>query len=230
MLSTLSISPHNETEETMSKDLKIANQGRTTRLAQVLEQLAALGVKQREVALELNVPTQYLSDLRHGRRTLSKQFARRLADVYRVSAVWLLHGEGTSDLPNLAAAPVPTAGACLLPVLSAPDHGDPRHSLHWDGGLVSLSGAAAAAAERAKLPFVLRIGADIPSGRLKKNDLVLCSQEPRDDAGIIIVCAKAKAMLAQAAGKARYKTLAKGSSIPGAEPIGYCIGIVWAQL
>ena len=115
-------------------------------------------------------------------------------------------------------------------MLSAPDQGDPRHSPYWDGGLVPLSGAAAAAAERAKLPFVLRSGVDIPSGRLKRNDLILCSQEPRDDAVLLIVRVKGKALLAQAGGKNCYKALATGNPLPGAQPIGYCIGIVWAPL
>jgi hypothetical protein len=115
-------------------------------------------------------------------------------------------------------------------VLSAPDQGDPRQSTHWDGSVVAISGAAAAAAERTKLPFVLRIGADIPSRRLKKNDLVLCSQELRDDAAMVIVRAKGKAVLAQAGGKDCFKALSTGNLLAGAEPIGYCIGIVWAPL
>jgi hypothetical protein len=77
---------------------------------------------------------------------------------------------------------------------------------------------------------VLRIGTDIPSGRLKKNDLVLCSQEPRDDAAMVIVRVKGKAVLAQAGGKDYFKAPSTGNPIPGAEPIGYCIGIVWAPL
>jgi len=214
----------------MNNENACESQGRVSRLAQVLERLAGRGIKQQKVAFELSIPTQYLSDLKHGRRTLSEQFARRFAEVYRVSAAWLLHGEGPCDLPDLGAVPAQPVGGCLLPVLSAPDQGDPRHSPHWDGGLVALSGAAAAAAERAKLPFVLRIGADIPSGRVRRNDLVLCCQELRNDAALVIVRAKGTAVLAEAAGKDGYKTLASGRSIPGAEPIGYCIGIVWAQL
>ena len=69
----------------MSDDVESTSQGRTARLAQLLEQLAARGVKQREVAFELNLPTQYLSDLKHGRRPVSEPFARRFAEAYRVS-------------------------------------------------------------------------------------------------------------------------------------------------
>ncbi len=214
----------------MSNDVESTSQGRAARLAQVLEQLAVRDVKQREVAFELNIPTQYLSDLKHGRRALSESFARRFAEVYRISATWLLHGEGTGDLPDLSATLAQTAGACLLPVLSAPDQGDPRYSPYWDGGLLALSGAAAAVAERAKLPFVLRIGADIFSGRLKKNDLVLCSQELRDDAAMVIVRAKGKVVLAQAVGNGSFQTLPNNSSLTGAEPIGCCLGVVWAPL
>ena len=214
----------------MSNDAESTGLGPTARLAQVLEQLAAHGVKQREMAFELHVPTQYLSDLKHGRRPISEQFARRFAETYRVSAAWLLHGEGARDLPDFAVASAQTAGACLLPVLSAPAQGDPRHSPHWDGSVLPISGAAAAAAERAKLPFVLRIGDDIPSGRLKRNDLVLCSQEPRVDAAMVIVRAKGKAVLAQVGGKDDFKTLSAGRPIPDAEPIGYCVGVIWALL
>ena len=213
----------------MSNEVENTNQGRTARLVQVLEQLAARGVKQRELAFALNIPTQYLSDLKHGRRTVGENFARRFAEAYRISAAWILHGEGPRDLPDLVAAPTQADRDLPASRTLVPDQGDPRHSPHWDGGLLVLSGAAAAAAERAKLPFVLRIGADITSGRLKKNDLVLCSQELRDDATMVIV-RKGKAVLARAVGKGSFQTLASGGSIPGADPIGCCLGIVWAPL
>lgn len=210
-------------------DLENSSQRRTARLTHLLEQLAARGVKQREVAFELNLPTQFVSDLKHGRRPVSEQFARRFSEAYRVSAAWLLHGEGSSDLPNLETPAARTDGIYLLPVLSAPDQGDPRQSRHWDGSLVPISGVAATAAERAKFPFVLRIGVDIPSGRLQKNDLVLCCHEPHDGTAIVIVRTKGKVLLARA-GKCCFKSLSTGSVIPEAEPIGYCIGIVWAPL
>ena len=214
----------------MNNPIEPSVQDRTARLTQVLAQLAERGVKQSAIACELNVPPQYVSDLRHGRRNLSEPFARRFAEAYRVSASWLLLGEGPRDLPDLAAPGAQSDGACLLPVLSSPDEGDPRHSPHWDGGLLALAGAAAAAAARAKLPFVLRIEGDSPSGRLRKNDLILCCQGPRDDAAFVIVRAAGTAVLAEAAGKDRYKAVASGRLIPGAEPIGHGIGIVWAPL
>ena len=214
----------------MSNPQDASHQERITRIKQALARLIQRGVRQREIAYELGVPSQYVSDLKHGRRALSEPFARRFAETFRVSAAWLIHGEGPSELPDLAAAAAASGESCLLPVLSEADEGDPRHSRHWDGGLLTLAGAAAAAAARAMLPFVLRIGGDIPSGRLKKNDLVLCCQEPHDDAAIVIVRAKGTALLAKAAGKGGYKTLASDRLIPGAEPIGCCLGIVWAAL
>ena len=214
----------------MSDEAALANQGRTARLAEVLAQLAARGVKQQDVALELNVPPQYISDLRHNHRKLSEPFARRFAEVYRISAAWLLRGEGPSNLTDLARPSSQTAGVCLLPVLSDPDTGDPRQSPHWDGSVVAVTGAAAAAAERAKFPFVLRIANDAPPGRLAKNDLVLCSQESRDDAAVMIVRVEGKAVLAQTAGEHLFRALMNGALLAGAEPIGCCIGIVWAPL
>lgn len=215
----------------MCNDTREEGQGRADRLAQFLEMLAQRGIKQRDVAYELNVPTQYLSDLKHGRRTVSEQFARRFAERYRVGAAWLLSGEGSSEPPDLAGVPTSTPGGTrLLPVLSAPDQGDPRGSPHWDGSLAAVTGAAASAVERAMLPFVLRVEADILSGRLRRNDLVLCTQEVRNDAGVVLVRAGGKVLLAQTMVNDQFQDALTGASIEGAEPIGHCLGIVWAPL
>jgi hypothetical protein len=118
----------------------------------------------------------------------------------------------------------------LLPVLSAPDQGDPRESPHWDGCLVAVTGVAAAAAGRAVLPFILRLDVDVYSGRLRGNDLVLCTQAVREDAEIVLVRTDGKVLLAKTMDKDRFQDVATGASIEGAEPIGHCIGIVWALL
>ena len=77
---------------------------------------------------------------------------------------------------------------------------------------------------------MLRVGTDLLSGRLRKNDLILCCQEFRADAAIVIVRAKGKVQLARSSGHGRYAALAGGRSLAGAEPVGRSLGIVWAPL
>ena len=200
------------------------------RLTEILAQLAERGVKQCDVAFELNVPTQYVSDLRHGRRTLSEPFARRIADAYRVSAAWLLHGEGPRELPDLAAASA-RRRACLLPVLSAPDQGDPRHSPHWDGGLLALSGAAAAAAELREPAIRAPHRGRYCLRRLEKerSDSLLPGAPFRRHDGHR-VAKRARRCWRRAAGKGRYETLRRPAvRFRDAEPVGCCLGIVWSR-
>jgi transcriptional regulator with XRE-family HTH domain len=206
-------------------------EGRAVRLARVLERLAAGGITQRQVAFDLNVPAQYLSDLKHARRHVTEQFARRVAEVYRIGASWLLQGQGPMDLPDLASDSESNgAGICLLPVLSRPSQGDPRQSSAWDGSVVALAGAAAAAAGRAKSPFVLRVSEEDRLGRLRTNDLVLCSQEPRDDAEFAIVLTAGGGGLARHTKKSQFETIDGRKVLPDAKSVGHCIAIVWATV
>lgn len=95
---------------------------------------------------------------------------------------------------------------------------------------IHVPGAAAAAAERANLPFVLRVGDDDATGRLRKNDLLLCSQQLRDGATIVVVRSQGKLILARCTTKKHCRAFDTGRVIRDAEVIGHCIGIVWAAL
>jgi hypothetical protein len=204
---------------------------RAARVAEILETLAARGMSQRQVAFELNVPAQYLSDVKNARRNLSEPLARRFAEISRISTSWLLWGEGPMQSPGVAAAPPPSfEGTCFLPVLSVPCQGEPRESPHWDGTWAPVTGAAAAAAQRAKLPFVLRVGDDDRSGRLHRGDLVLCSQAPCEDAAIVIVLAKNNALLARQGAANRLEPLHRGIPIREGVVIGRCLAVIWSPL
>ena len=73
----------------------------SARLKQVFADLADRGITQRHAAIELNVPPQYLSDVKNGHRSLTEPFARRIAEVYGVSFVWLVSGQGTKNTSRL---------------------------------------------------------------------------------------------------------------------------------
>ena len=92
------------------------NVGRAARIANALAQLAAHGVKQQDVALELNVPPQFISDLRCNRRKLSEPFAqicrglrnqRRLAPTRRGAKH--LDGLGQTVVANRGGLPPASA-------------------------------------------------------------------------------------------------------------------------
>ena len=183
---------------------------------------------QRQIAMELNVPSQYLSDVRCERRPLTDQFARRFAEVYHISATWLLDGYGPMELADLAAIPS-TVTTIVLPVLAAPWR-ETRESPHWDGSMITVAGAAAVAAQRARQPFVLRLNEDDRSGRLRRNDLLLCSQEPRPDAAIGILFAQERVSLGTTGPRGPFRGVGSGKAIRDAEIIGHVVGVVWAVL
>ncbi len=72
------------------------------RFNEFLEELAAKGVSQQEVAKRLGVSAQYVTDIKARRRRISELFARRLEDQFHRSRGWFL---GTEDDPNGALAP-----------------------------------------------------------------------------------------------------------------------------
>ena len=144
---------------------------RCSRLGAVLARLADQGITQRQAAVELNVPPQYLSDVKNGHRSFTEQFARRIAERCGVSFVWLMSGEGAMGTPRLNAGGVSQTDALLLlPVLSKPTSGDPTESSAWDGSTIALSAAAVAMAARALRPYVLRVANDDVNGRLQQHD------------------------------------------------------------
>ena len=48
------------------------------------------GMTQTELAEKLNVTRAYICDIEHGRRAISKQFAKQLADCFKISIAHLI--------------------------------------------------------------------------------------------------------------------------------------------
>lgn len=202
------------------------------RLTKFLELLEPQGVSQREVAQRAEVPAQYLSDIKGGRRRLTERIARRLEDAFGIDHRWLLGHGGSMDVPPLA--PVSSSAQSRrgwLPVFSYPISGDPYESCNWDGTWVELAGIAAVRVLRAKNPYVLRFGAEDRRGRLRRGDLVLITQEAADEADIHVVKAGRELCLARRDQAGRWERVNRDLDFRG-EPtvIGHCLGIVWGLL
>ena len=203
---------------------------RLERLVEVVERLKGNGYSQREIAAQLDVPPQYLSDVKTGQRTLTAQFARRMAEAFRVNYAWLMEGEGSAGLP-VAEQVTGTASRLLgLPVLIAPIEGDPRKSTSWDGSVMEISGAAAARAAWATHPYVLRLDKDDFTGRLKKGDMVLVSQNREHASEVGVLKRHGRLELARRGTDGTWKTLAKGQNRKDPDIISVCVAIVWAPL
>ena len=82
------------------------------RFNEFLEELAAKGVSQQEVAKRLGVSAQYVTDIKARRRRVSELFARRLEDQFHRSRGWFL---GTEDDPHGALAPQRVEGHAAQP-------------------------------------------------------------------------------------------------------------------
>ena len=148
------------------KSLPLQNLSRR-RLADFLQRLARQGLTQQQVASRANLPPQYLSDLKCGRRPMTELVARRLGEEFDINHHWLL---GTS---NTMEPPEPRSGhsAALpagnwLPVWNIPIEGDPRANSAWDETMVEISGAAADKLVHAQFPYALRFGHNDVKGRL----------------------------------------------------------------
>ena len=203
----------------------------SARLKQVLAELSEQGITQRHAAFDLNVPPQYLSDVKNGHRTLTEQFARRIAERYGVNFVWLVSGQGPKSIPRFDAGETPNTDTAMLPVLSEPIEGNPTESATWDGSKLKVSGAAAAMSARASQPYILRFTGEDRDGRLRKHDLVLVSQESTEAATIAVVQNRGRIVLARRQGKGEWKAIDTDRRLSAKVSIvGRCLGIVWATL
>ena len=210
-------------------------EARRKRLEDVLADLAAKGLTQAQIAKRLCVPAAYLSDVKNGYRTLSELFARRFADEFDVANEWLLHGTGTGE--RIKATPPGGAGSpMLLPVLTAPCLGDPRISAAADGSLVEISGPAAVAAAQAQSPYLMRLGVNVHTLGLRKDDLLLMSQRDEGPEHKLVVlqheeggaAPEQSLLLARRMSKGRYVRAASGRGLRGSSSVvGCCVGVVW---
>lgn len=203
-----------------------------SRLAELLEALNRKGFTQQQVAAQANVPPQYISDMKHGRRPMTELVARRLSEQLSVSHEWLL---GTSDsvVPPRVPAHLPNSAVSVvcLPVFPYPIEGEPRAHPKWDGRGLEIVGAAAAKLVSAEQPYVLQFGHNGETGRLRKGDFILVSQAASDSAEISVVKYRKKLFLARRNEGGGWERVANKNTLPADCPIkGHCIGIVWASL
>jgi transcriptional regulator with XRE-family HTH domain len=190
-------------------------------LSQLLNQAAEQGFSQQEIARRAGLPSQYLSDLKCGRRTMTELAARRLAPVFQVHYAWLL-GEGEEESS--------TASFVWLPIVPYPVEGEPRDSPIWKGLGMHVSGQAAAWAAKAVRPYVLQYGRRDVGNRLRWGDLVLISQSDSAKAEIRVVKYRRKLLLARPRPDGWQRT-ANGELLPLACPVaGHCLGILWSSL
>ena len=202
-----------------------------SRLVQFLEELARQGLSQTQVAAQAGIPAQYISDVKCGRRPMTELVARRLGERFGTDYTWL---QGVADSATPVRTQIHTSQTSgttiLLPVFPHPIEGIPREHSDWDGGVLEVTGAAAAKAAMATSPYGLRFGSDDEIGRLRKGAFVLVTQEIDHTAEISIVRHRKKLFLARKV-KGCWTRVANGSPLPNDCPIaGYCKGIVWGSL
>ena len=172
-------------------------QARQQRLAKVLERLSDRGQTQRQIAMALPVPAQYLSDTKTGQRTITEPFAHRVAEVCGVSFAWLMHGEGPEAAPRFNDVPNTTTAGTTLPVLLTPVAGDPATAPDWDGYQIVVAGAPAAIASRAKWPYVLRYDGNDSEARLVTGDLLLITEPGDAECELMIISKRGKLRMAR---------------------------------
>lgn len=213
------------------KSVNALQQGRAERLDQLLESFAGQGFTQQKIAAELRIPPNYLSDLRHARRTINDQFCRSFAHQFQISFQWLASGEGPKSSPQISQLNAAAMGNLVLPVLPKPCTGDPKQFQEWDGCQLEIAGAAAAAAGRARSPYILRLASDDYASRLKVGDLILISQSVTGESEIAAIKHNNRLLLARKDKKNDWLALSNGKRLSAkTEIVGQCLGIVWANL
>lgn len=127
---------------------------RWSRFNQLLTALEALGLTQVQIATRIGVSPKYISDIKNMHRGLTELTARRFADEFGVSFEWLLFGQGSMKRVVLSDGP---KDFLSLPLLDVVHIGPPLDCPSWLGTWTNLAGAAALAANRSKLPYILRM-------------------------------------------------------------------------
>ena len=182
-----------------------------------------------QVARRANVPPQYVSDVRNGRRPLTELFARRLAEEFGFNFQWLLGLEDSPERVVLSIPPSPRE-KLWLPMIGEAIAGEPREHPRWGGAYTEVSGIAAAKAARAVQPYVLQLGHGDREGRLRKGDFVLVSQATAENPELSIVRSGKKILLARKNG-AKWLRADTGEPLRGdCDVTGHCLGVVWSAL
>ena len=200
------------------------------RLHTVLQRLQELGTTQAEVARCVGIASQYLSDVKAGRKPVTKLFALRLNACYGLDQQWLMQGGNPPPL-FFGLDPGPDSRSLLieLSVFDQPICGDPGSHPHT--GTETVSGPAAQRADHAKEPYLLRFAGKDPQGGLRQNDLILISQRVNRKAKIQVVRQRQELVLARKTAQGTWQRVDDGQSLGRkVEVVGICLGIVWRQL
>lgn len=195
-----------------------------------LAEQAKAGFTQDVIARRLGVGPQYISDCKAGRRSITELFARRLADEFQYPFKWFLEGPrkaGCATKETVAAVEGEIISLSLYsrPICGAPDQDDAVEAT------ITLTGTAAALASQCDSPYALRVKYDDRQGRLKRDDVVLVNQSDDLQADICIIEANAHRILARSRGIGGWEPLPKRWPVMSdVKVIGFCVGIIWAEL
>ena len=202
------------------------------RLQEFLHAQAARGLTSDQVAALVDLPARCLSQIKHGRRTMSELVARRLAERFGVNHAWLLGTSDSVDPPAVWSALGPDPPPVWLPLFHAPIfHSEPRLHPSWERQVVALSCTAAARAMRAATPYILHFADRDDEGRLHPGDLILMSQMPCHNASVHVISYRNEILLARNEEHGGWRRLADGGKIwSGATVVGHCVGIIWSEL
>ncbi|MFT4558052.1 MAG: transcriptional regulator with XRE-family HTH domain [Planctomycetaceae bacterium] len=200
------------------------------RFEELLETLAKQGLTQRNVAEQVNIPAQYVSNLKTGQRTLTELAARRFGAVFDCNYQWLLGHSDDRSVPDLKGSAGDSPGRGV-PVFDELIEGDPRSNTGWDGATVELSGAAAARATQCHRAYVLRSSVEDVDGRIRQGDLLLISQSVESNAEIQVVQHRKRLLLTRIGVDGQQIRISDGQALAGnCEVVGHCAGIVWASM
>lgn len=194
----------------------------------LVDKLVDQGLSQAQIAGEIGIAPQYLSDILRDRRPMTELIARRIGEKFLVDYRGLL-GQPTHE-PHARLKMDPSSFAPWLPIFPHPIEGEPLCHPRWEGTLVQVPGIAASKLTGAVHPYVLRYRNNDVEGRLHKNDCVLISQRPKESAPIVVIKTGKKCFLCRRKGKSWFR-VADGREITGVcEVVGHCVGILWSAL
>jgi transcriptional regulator with XRE-family HTH domain len=205
---------------------------RFQRFNEFLREMEGRGMSQAQVAVRLELPPQYLSDVKKGRRTLTELFARRIAcEFQEYDYQWFL---GVTNSKKRTGSGGNPSGddVFVVPILSELVLGNPQESTLWDGSRIDLVGTAALRAKQANQPYVLRFAGPDSQGELKAGDQLLISQTPKPSAGMQVVAYRSRLYLARlAAADGDWQRVSDGKPLSEhAEAVAHCLGITWRAL
>jgi plasmid maintenance system antidote protein VapI len=199
------------------------------RFEELLEQLAKQGLTQRNVAERVNIPAQYVSNLKTGQRTLTELIARRFGTVFHLDYKWLLGLSDVMSVPEIE-EPAGESSGRWVPVFDELIEGDPKLNKGWDGAAVELSGAATARMRQSHRAYVLRSSVEDVDGRIRQRDLLLISQSVESNAEIQVVQHRKRLLLTRIGVDGQQIRISDGQPLAGCTVVGHCAGIVWASM